>query len=88
VAHPLTWNLLQDDLLNLPGDQSGESLFGLVTRQEGPDWVVGTSYGIEVGLAGVLAVMMTVIGIWIWTARRTRQVRAMEERPGSGDAVA
>lgn len=66
------WNLLQDDLLNLPGDQAGESLFGLVTQQQGPDWVLGTSYGIEVGLAGILALVMAVIGIWIWTARRTQ----------------
>lgn len=83
-----TWNLFQDDLLNLPGDRAGESLFGLVTRQQGPDWVVGTSYGIEVGLAGILAAMMTVIGVWIWTARRTRQVRALEERSDSDWVVA
>ena len=72
------WNLLQDDVLNLPGDRIGESLVGLLTVQQGPDWIVGTSYGIEVGLAGVLAVVMGVIGIWIWTRRGTRQVPAKE----------
>lgn len=68
------WNLFQDDMLNLPGDGTGESLFGLLTEQQGPDWIVGTSYGIEVGLAGALAVVMSVIGIWICTARKARQV--------------
>jgi membrane protease YdiL (CAAX protease family) len=67
------WNLLQDDLLNLPGDRAGDSLFGLITRQQGPEWIVGTSYGIEVGLVGGLAVVLTSLGVWFWTCRRNRQ---------------
>jgi membrane protease YdiL (CAAX protease family) len=79
-----TWNLFQADVLNLPGDGTGESLFGLLTEQQGPDWIVGTSYGIEVGLAGVLAVVMGVIGIWIWTARKARRMQVIGQRPCSG----
>jgi membrane protease YdiL (CAAX protease family) len=67
------WNLLQDDLLNLPGDKVGDSLFGLVTHQQGPEWIVGTSYGIEVGLVGGLALMLITFGVWFWTCRRNRQ---------------
>jgi membrane protease YdiL (CAAX protease family) len=67
------WNLLQDDLLNLPGNRGGESLFGLLVRQEGPGWIVGTSYGIEVGLAGVLAALAAAVGVWVWTRRRNLQ---------------
>lgn len=66
------WNLLQDDLLNLPGGRGGESLFGLLTRQQGPGWIVGTSYGIEVGLAGAVAAVVAAAGVWIWTARRNK----------------
>jgi membrane protease YdiL (CAAX protease family) len=70
------WNLLQDDVLNLPGDRGGESLFELLNRQYGPDWIVGTSYGIERGLAGVLAVVVAAVVVWIWTRRTSRR------RPG------
>jgi len=66
------WNLFQGDLLNLTGDEAGSTLFGLITRQEGPAWFVGTSYGIEVGLAGLLGLLLVVVGVWIWTRERGR----------------
>jgi membrane protease YdiL (CAAX protease family) len=72
VGLHFAWNLLQDDVLNLSGKSSGESLFGLLTRQRGPVWIVGTSYGIEVGLAGVSAVALALAGVWLWTRQRHR----------------
>lgn len=61
------WNLFQGDVLNLTGDEAGTTLFGLITRQQGPTWFVGTSYGIEVGVAGLLGLLLVVLGVWIWT---------------------
>jgi len=69
-----TWNLFQTDLLNLTADPSGETLFGLATRQTGPAWFVGTSYGIETGVAGLVGLGITLLGVWLWTGRKnTRQ---------------
>jgi membrane protease YdiL (CAAX protease family) len=65
----LAWNLLQDDLLNLHG-RGVPSLVGAVTSQQGPEWFVGTTYGIEVGLAGILAVVLVWAGVWLWTRSR------------------
>jgi membrane protease YdiL (CAAX protease family) len=62
------WNLFQDDLLNLHG-RGVPSLVGAVTRQQGPAWFVGTTYGIEVGLAGILAAVVVWMGVWLWTRR-------------------
>jgi hypothetical protein len=62
------WNLFQGDILNLTGDPSGTTLFGLITEQHGPAWFVGTSYGIEVGVAGLLGLLVIVVGIWLWTS--------------------
>ncbi len=47
------WNLFQDDVLNLTGAVPGTTSFGLNASQAGPAWFVGTSCGIEVGLASV-----------------------------------
>jgi hypothetical protein len=58
---------VQGDLLNLTGDSSGTTLFGLLTRQQGPSWFVGTSYGVEVGLAGVVGLSLVAVGVWLWT---------------------
>jgi len=66
IGMHLAWNLLQDDLLNLHG-RGVPSLVGAVTAQLGPEWFVGTTYGIEVGLAGILAVALVWVGVWIWT---------------------
>lgn len=68
-----TWDLAYD-LLNLTGGPH-QGLFGAVTRQQGPEWFVGTSYGIEVGLAGVVVAALVWIGAWGWTYRRNRQVQ-------------
>lgn len=57
------WNLLQDDLFNLPGRSAGDSLFGFAAAQSGPAWFVGTIFGVETGLAGVLAVILAFLGI-------------------------
>lgn len=65
------WNLMQDDILNLTGEHNGSSLFGLITKVSGPKWFVGTSYGIEVGAAGVICVILVSLGIWWWTNQYT-----------------
>jgi putative transposase len=44
---------LQDDLFNLHG-RGVPSLVGAVTRQQGPEWFAGTTYGVWVG-------------VWLWT---------------------
>jgi membrane protease YdiL (CAAX protease family) len=64
------WNLFQDDILNLTGEHSGDTLFGLITKVHGPKWFVGTSYGIEVGAAGILCLLIASGGIWIWMRNR------------------
>jgi len=61
------WNIFQDDILNLTGSQSGDTHFGLITEVTGPKWVSGASYGIEVGAAGVLCMVIVMLGIWWWT---------------------
>jgi len=61
------WNLLQDDLFNLPGRSATDSLFGFATTQSGPAWFTGTSFGLETGLAGVLAVLLAASGVWYYT---------------------
>jgi len=71
------WNLFQDDILNLTGFQHGETLFGLETNVSGPKWLVGTSYGIEVGAAGILALLLVCAGIWRWTSRANEVEKAL-----------
>ena len=61
------WNFFQGDVLNLTGEPSGTTLFGLITQQHGPAWFVGTSYGIEVGVAGLLGLLIVVAGVWLGT---------------------
>lgn len=59
------WNFMQDDILNLPG-RSGEKILGAIGQQSGPSWIVGTSYGIEVGLLGIVGMVLLCFGIWAW----------------------
>jgi len=67
------WNLFRDDIFNLTGSHNGETLFGLVTNVSGPKLFVGTSYGIEVGAAGVLSLIIVGAGIWWWTKKSSLQ---------------
>lgn len=62
------WNFFQDEMLNLVGEDK-VNLVGAITRQQGPEWFMGTSYGIEVGLAGILAVILVLLGVWIWSSK-------------------
>ena len=71
VGIHFAWNLMQDDVFNLLG-RDVPSLIGAVTRQQGPEHFVGTSYGIEVGLAGIAGVVLVWLGVWFWT-RKDRQ---------------
>ena len=62
------WNFFQDELLNLTAD-SAQNVAAL-TRQVGPSWLVGTEYGVEVGLAGVLGMGIVLGAVWLWTRDR------------------
>lgn len=66
------WNIVQDDILNLNG-RDVPSLIGAITHQKGPEWIVGTSYGIEVGLLGIIAVILVGFGIWIWINQENKR---------------
>jgi membrane protease YdiL (CAAX protease family) len=61
------WNLVQDDLLNLPGRTELDSLFGLSTQLQGPSWLVGSAFGIETGLLSILPLGICIAGVWLWT---------------------
>jgi hypothetical protein len=70
VGIHFAWNLVQGDLLNLTGSPARGTVFGAVTEQAGPAWFVGTRYGIEVGVAGVLALLAVSAGAYLWTCGR------------------
>ena len=72
-----TWNLVQGELLNLPGSTTNPHIFGAQTRLEGPTWLVGTEYGIEVGVLSVVVLGIVLAGIWLWT--RSRQLVGIED---------
>lgn len=61
------WNLFQDDILNLTGAHLGDTLFGLETSVSGPAWFMGSSYGIEVGAAGIMCLLLVSTGVWWFT---------------------
>lgn len=63
------WNMLQDDVFNLTARKTSETLFGLATMKSGPDWFMGTAFGLETGLAGVLAVILAGVGVWYYTRK-------------------
>ena len=75
VGIHFAWNLMQDDVFNLLG-RDVPSLIGAVTRQQGPEYFVGTSYGIEVGLAGIAGVVLVWLGVWFWTRKDQRPQEA------------
>jgi membrane protease YdiL (CAAX protease family) len=64
------WNLFQDNLLNLTGFHPGKTSLGLLTEVTGPQLLVGSSSGIEVGMVGILCLVLIAIGIWFWTIRK------------------
>jgi uncharacterized protein len=64
------WNLCQHDLFNLSARQGSDTLFGWLTAQNGPAWLLGNHYGVEVGLVGVIGVLLVSAGIWYSTKNR------------------
>lgn len=64
------WNLFQNDIFNLAGRTGGETLIGLDTNLKGPQWILGTSYGIEVGLIGIIGLLIAIAGIWLYTRKK------------------
>ena len=63
------WNMMQGDFFNLSGER-GVALFGAITHLPGPSWIVGTTYGIEVGLLGILALLFVWICTSVWLCWR------------------
>lgn len=61
------WNFFQDSVFNLASRPTSDSLIGFETSQIGPAWFMGTSYEIEVGLAGIIVLALVILGIWLYT---------------------
>ncbi len=70
VGLHFAWNLFQDDIFNLNARNSSDSLVGFQTTLSAPGWFAGSSFGIEVGTAGVAALLVTLLGIWMYTRQR------------------
>jgi len=64
VGLHFAWNLFQDDILNLTGRIGGDTLFGLMTEVQGPDWMMGTDFGIELGGLGIIAAVSAALVVW------------------------
>lgn|GEM_PF-702499 len=62
------WNFFQSDLFALSGGEPGPASFGAITKMKGPQWLLGTNYGIEVGLVGVLSAFLVWGICWYWTS--------------------
>ena len=60
-----TWDFAYD-LFNFTGGLH-PGLFGVVTQQVGPSWFVGTTFGIETGLAGVLVAGTVWLGVLVFS---------------------
>jgi len=67
------WNICQGDILNLTGAHNEDNLFGFITSAKGPKWFVGTPYGIELGAAGILSLILMAVGVWWWTKKNSLQ---------------
>ncbi len=70
VGLHFAWNLFQDDILNLNAKNASDSLVGFQTSLNAPSWFAGSSFGIEVGAAGAVALLVTLLGIWLYTRDR------------------
>lgn len=70
VGLHFAWNLFQDDIFNLNAKNASDSLIGFQTTLNAPGWFAGSAFGIEVGAAGVLALLVTLLGIWLYTRQR------------------
>ncbi len=80
------WDLFQDDIFDLTSG-AGPNRIGLVTERSGPAWFMGTSYGIEVGVAGIVALLVVGSGVAWWTRTRPRPAVPVAEEadpPGPG----
>jgi membrane protease YdiL (CAAX protease family) len=69
ISIDFTWNLAQDELLNLHG-RGTRQLFGEVTDQSGPAWIVGTECRIAVAALGVIGWLPVAMGVWGWAKIR------------------
>ncbi len=64
------WNIWPSNILNLAGDHGEENLFGFITSVTGPKWFISSSYGIELGAASVLSLIIVGAGIW-WRTKKS-----------------
>jgi hypothetical protein len=71
VGIHFAWNFVQNGLLNLPG-RTGPNVFGAQARLTGAPWLVGTSYGVEVGLLSLIPLGIVAPGVYIWLRYRGR----------------
>ena len=67
VGLHFAWNLFQDDILNLTGKISGDTIFGFMTAVRGPGWMMGTDFGIELGGLGIIAAASAALVVWLVT---------------------
>lgn len=63
------WNFFQDSVFNLASRTNADTLIGFSTKQTGPAWFVGTEFGIEVGLGGVLCLLIVAFLIGIYSQK-------------------
>ena len=70
VGLHFAWNLFQDDIFNLNAKNGSDTLMGFQTSLSAPGWFAGSSFGIEVGAAGVAALLVSLLGIWLYTRKR------------------
>lgn len=67
------WNFFQGTVLGFP--VSGTDGFHLIRQTvAGPAWVTGGSFGPEAGLAGLAAIAMGTMLIWLWGKASSQQV--------------
>ncbi len=65
VGIHFAWNFVQNGLLNLPA-RVGQNVFGAETLLTGPAWLVGTAYGVEVGLLSLIPLGIVALGSLAW----------------------
>ena len=62
----LMWNLMQDDVLNIPGRIVDGNSIALRTIVSGPKYLIGTEYGIETGLMGLIPLLICFLLIEVY----------------------
>jgi membrane protease YdiL (CAAX protease family) len=89
----ISWNFAQGNVFGFPvsGTDAGATLLG--TRPTGPEWWTGGAFGPEAGASGILALLVAVVAVFVWTRFRRGDARprlalAHYAPPGETDGVA